>query len=69
MILMLGLNSPRVRIARRLEFGLSILGPVVNGLKIPALLGHCKVGIEGLLLLVPPECHDTNVGMAEERLP
>lgn len=63
------LNPPRVRIARRLEFRLSILGPIVNCLKIPALLRHCKVCIKSLLLLIPPDRHDTDVGVAEERLP
>ncbi len=53
-----------MRTTGRLEARLSILGPVMDGLKVPALLRHRKVGAEGLLLLVPPDRHDADVGVA-----
>ena len=57
-----------MRIAGRLEFRRSIFGPIVNCFKIPTLLCHCTVGIISLLLLIPPNRHDTNVSVVEERL-
>lgn len=58
-----------MRIAGRLELCLPILGPIMNRLKVSALLRHRKVAIISLLALVPPDRHDADVGVAEERLP
>lgn len=57
-----------MRITWRLEFRLFILGPIMNCLKISALLRHCKVGSVSLLLLIPTDRHDTDVSVAKERL-
>lgn len=62
-------NPSRVRISRRRELGLAILGPIVNDIEIPTLLGHCEIGVECFLLVVPPDTHYTDVGVAEQCLP
>lgn len=58
-----------MHVAGRLELGLSVFSPVVNCLEIPALFCHGKVGVKSLLLFIPSDCHDGDIGMAEERLP
>lgn len=62
-------NPSRVLISRRRELGLAILGPIVNDIEIPTLLSHCEIGVECFLLVVPPDTHYTDVGVAEQCLP
>lgn len=52
--------------AGQLGFRLPIYGPIMNCLKIPTLLRHGSVGLS---IIIPLDRHDTDVGVAEERLP